>query len=134
MSVLVNIDVPDVNAGIAFYTDGLGFTLHRRLFKGAVAELEHAGVRIYLIVGPPGSTPVAGSPLQRDYADHWTPVHLDIAVKGIASARDRAINAGARAVGPIRDTAFGCIVPLRDPFGHGLCLIEFNDQGYDATP
>jgi uncharacterized glyoxalase superfamily protein PhnB len=129
--VLINIDVPDLGAGVAFYTQGLGFTHIRQLFDGAVAELEYAGVRFYLLAEPAGTDPVSGSPLLlRDYADHWTPVHLDLAVTDVAAARARAMAAGARAVSPIRDKAFGRIAPLRDPFGHGLCLIEFNDQGY----
>jgi hypothetical protein len=71
--------------------------------------------------------------MQRDYVDHWTPVHLDLVVADIVAARSQAIAAGACSVGQVRVTAFGLIVPLRDPFGHGLCLIEFNDGGYDAV-
>jgi predicted enzyme related to lactoylglutathione lyase len=133
LSVLINIDVPDLDTGVAFYTTGLGFALRRYLFAGAVAELEYAGVRFYLLVAPARSAPVAGKPMTRDYADHWTPVHLDLTVTDVEAARQKAMAAGARAVGPIRDTVFGRIASLRDPFGHGLCLIEFNDQGYGSA-
>jgi predicted enzyme related to lactoylglutathione lyase len=132
VTLLINIDVPDLAAGISFYTHGLGFNLQRRLFEGAVAELEHDGVRLYLLAEPQGSPPWTGAAVQRDYSDHWTPVHLDLVVPDIDVARAAAIAAGARPVSEIRSTVFGRIAPLRDPFGHGLCLIEFNDRGYAA--
>jgi hypothetical protein len=33
----------------------------------------------------------------------------------------------------IRTEAWGKIVVLSDPFGHGLCLIEFLGRGYDEV-
>ena len=42
MQLYVNIDVDDVDRAIAFYTSGLGLTLARRLFGGAVAEMAGA--------------------------------------------------------------------------------------------
>jgi lactoylglutathione lyase len=34
--------------------------------------------------------------------------------------------------GAIRDEAYGRIVQLADPFGHGWCLLAFSARGYDA--
>jgi hypothetical protein len=31
----------------------------------------------------------------------------------------------------VRTAAWGRIAVLADPFGHGLCLIEFLNRGYD---
>ena len=44
----------------------------------------------------------------------------------------RAVGAGAKLEAPAKDTAYGRIAMLADPFGHGFCLLQFNQQGYDA--
>jgi predicted enzyme related to lactoylglutathione lyase len=67
----------------------------------------------------------------RDYARHWTPVHLDFVVDDIDSAVTRAREAGARLEGEIRVGAWGKIAGMADPFGNGFCLIEFSGAGYD---
>lgn len=133
VSLIVNIDVPDLNTGIAFYETGLGFAVRRRLFGGTVAEMEGSAGRIYLISQPARSNPMPGSTMERDYGRHWTPVHLDIVVDDIEATRDRAVAAGAQGEGPIADHAFGRLAPMRDPFGHGFCLIHLSAAGYDAV-
>ena len=109
--ILINIDVPDLKRGIAFYEGGLGFTLLRTLFGGAVAEMARAegGPRLYLIEAAEGSNAVprpdtlrADTPrtdasrtyAPRTYSPHWTPVHLDIAVDDIDAALAQALAAG----------------------------------------
>ena len=72
----------------------------------------------------------AGASL-RTYDRHWTPVHLDVIVYGIESALLRAVAAGALVEHAIRTETWGKIAVLADPFGHGLCLIEFLNRGYD---
>ena len=44
---------------------------------------------------------------------------------------DPGYDAGARMEQGIRTCAWGRIAVLADPFGHGLCLIEFLNRGYD---
>jgi predicted enzyme related to lactoylglutathione lyase len=44
----------------------------------------------------------------------------------------RAVGAGAKLEAPAKDTAYGRIAMLADPFGHGFCLLQFSDKGYDA--
>jgi hypothetical protein len=39
---------------------------------------------------------------------------------------------GAHAETEIKTAAWGKIVTIADPFGRGLCLIEFLGRGYDA--
>lgn len=131
--LLINIDVPDLPAGIAFYEAGLGFRLRRRLFAGAVAELERDGARVFLIRAAPGSEAVPDRPARRDYADHWTPVHLDLVVEDLDAAIGRAIAAGAAPARPASAHAWGRLAPLRDPFGHGFCLVAFAGAGYDLV-
>jgi lactoylglutathione lyase len=52
-------------------------------------------------------------------------------VDNIEGAVDRARNAGARLESQIRSNSWGKIAMLADPFGHGICLIEFVGRGYD---
>ncbi|MBK8907734.1 MAG: hypothetical protein IPM60_07475 [Rhodospirillales bacterium] len=76
---------------------------------------------------------VAAALHYRTYEDHWTPVHLDIVVDDLEAAAERALAAGARASGPARERNWGRFAPMRDPFGHGFCLIEFRGSDYDLA-
>jgi predicted enzyme related to lactoylglutathione lyase len=128
--LLVNIDVPDLARAVAFYTETFGLTVTRR-FGMEGAELSGWPVRLYLLQRAEGSAG-AGECLRR-YDRHWTPVHLDVVVDNLEAALSRALAAGARAETKIRTEAWGKIVVLSDPFGHGLCLIEFLGRGYDEV-
>jgi len=128
MDLLVNIDVPDLGSAIAFYRDAFGLTLSRRLSAG-VAELSGWPARLYLLQKPAGSRAAAGD--LRHYDRHWTPVHLDVAVDDLDASLARALAAGARAETDIRTEPWGRIVVVADPFGHGLCLLQFLGRGYD---
>jgi uncharacterized glyoxalase superfamily protein PhnB len=128
MDLLVNIDVPDLGRAIAFYGDAFGLTVTRRLGADA-AELSGWPVRLYLLRKPEGS-PAAAEDL-RHYDRHWTPVHLDVVVDDLDVSLARALAAGARAETEVRAETWGKIVVVADPFGHGLCLIEFLGRGYD---
>ncbi len=131
--LFVNIDVPDMAAGISFYESGLGFTLRRLLFDGSVAELSFGGVRIHMIRQESGSSAIPDTIIRRDYDDHWTPVHLDIVVDDLAAAIAQAVDAGARLAMEVRHLDWGEIANMRDPFGHGFCLIAFRGGGYDGV-
>ena len=128
--LLINIDVPDLDRAVAFYTRAFGLALTRRFGRGA-AELRGWPVPVYLLQKAGGSAG-AGESL-RHYERHWTPVHLDVVVGDLDAALSRALAAGARAETEIRTEAWGKIVVLADPFGHGLCLIEFLGRGYDEV-
>ena len=75
MAILVNIDVPDLKAGIAFYTQAFGLTVERHL-GGQGAELSGWPVPVLLLEKAAGSPGAAGS--RRSCQRHWTPVHLDV--------------------------------------------------------
>lgn len=128
MAILVNIDVPDLKAGIAFYTQAFGLTVKRRLGEQG-AELSGWLVPVFLLEKAAGSVGAAGS--RRSYQRHWTPVHLDVVVADLDSAVSRAADAGARVEQDVRIAVWGKIAVLADPFGHGLCLIQFLNRGYD---
>jgi predicted enzyme related to lactoylglutathione lyase len=129
--LLVNIDVPDMAAGIAFYTSALGLKVARRFDKDFV-ELLGADAPIYLLRKDAG-TPIgpAGGDVRR-YQRHWTPVHPDFVVADMDAAIARAVAAGAVQEGETCDAAYGRLAMFADPFGHGFCLIAFNQRGYDA--
>ena len=130
MRLLINIDVPDLERAIGFYEQAFGLTLTRRLGP-AVAEMSGAQAPIYLLEKAAG-TPAAGATRQpRDYARHWTPVHLDVVVDDVDAAVARAVAAGARLEDPAATHAWGRIAHLSDPFGHGICLLQFLGRGYD---
>jgi predicted enzyme related to lactoylglutathione lyase len=129
--VSINIDVADLEEGVAFYAAAVGLTPVRRLGDFAV-ELAGAQAPVYLLQKAPATPAFAGTAVVRDYARHWTPVHLDFLVENIGSALGRAVNAGARAESTIEDYPWGRMAVLADPFGNGFCLIELDAVGYGA--
>jgi uncharacterized glyoxalase superfamily protein PhnB len=128
MHLLINIDVPDLSAAEALYTTAFGLAAARRFGDGGV-ELLGAQAPIYLLHNPSGSIAAADAP--RDYARHWTPVHLDVVVDSLEPALARALQAGLAQETDIRETNWGRIVRLADPWGHGWCLLQFVNRGYD---
>ncbi|MES3001080.1 MAG: VOC family protein [Pseudomonadota bacterium] len=128
--LLINIDVPDLDAAVRFYTTA--FDLHpARRFGAAGIELTGASSNIYLLVKHEGSCPTPQATGSRDYARHWTPVHLDIVVTDIEAAITRAVTAGATLERATQTSAWGKLALLADPFGNGFCLVEFIGRGYD---
>jgi predicted enzyme related to lactoylglutathione lyase len=129
--LLLNIDVPDLEAGIAFYTSALGLALSRRLGRDFV-ELSGSSAPIYLLKKESGTAigPAGGD--VRRYSRHWSPIHPDFVVDDLDSAIARALGAGAVQEGETCDAAYGRLAMFADPFGHGFCLIEFNEEAYDA--
>jgi predicted enzyme related to lactoylglutathione lyase len=128
--LIVNIDVDDLAEAVRFYTSALGLRVGRRFGDGGV-ELVGAEAPIYLLAAAAGSAPFPGATVTRGYARHWTPVHLDFAVEDLEAAVRRAEAAGAKVDVPIAQRRWGKIAVLADPFGHGLCLLQFQGRGYD---
>jgi lactoylglutathione lyase len=128
MQLLVNIDVADLAGAERFYGAAFGLAAVRRFGDDGV-ELGGAQVPVFLLRKPQGSTAAAGS--ERDYARHWTPIHCDVVVDDLDAALVRAIAAGAVQEGVTREAAWGRIVQIADPFGHGWCLLQFQGRGYD---
>lgn len=127
MRMIVNIDVPELQAAIEFYSRALGLQL-QRIIDGDVAELSGASSTLYLLANPAGSPTLAKN--ARDYHRHWTPVHIDFVVDDIEQATTQALAAGA-----VREAE--CVVwrgsqcvTFSDPFGHGFCLIQFDEGNY----
>jgi predicted enzyme related to lactoylglutathione lyase len=129
--LLVNIDVPDLAAGEAFYARAFGLRPGRRMGDDFL-ELLGLEAPLYLLKREGGSETAPGSGETRRYARHWCPIHPDIAVDDLDAASERAIAAGATLEAPACAAPYGRIAMFADPFGHGFCLIEFNAEGYDA--
>ena len=130
-ALLINIDVPELEPAIAFYTRAFGLQLGRRMGPDFV-ELLGSQAPIYLLVkgsGTPAATPDGP---KRTYTRHWTPVHLDFVVTDIHAALAHALEAGAKQESAISEHAYGTLVLLSDPYGHGVCLLQFNARGYNA--
>lgn len=130
MNVLINIDVPDLDAAIRFYTSALDLA-HTRTLDGDTAELRGAAVTVYLLRKDAGSTAVKAPPIERNYARHWTPVHFDLVVEDVDAAAKRALAAGARQETGHVDWRGSRCVSFSDPFGHGFCFIEFENGTYE---
>lgn len=130
MNLLINIDVPDLDAAVRFYTAALGLT-HTRTLDGGTAELRGAAATIYLLKKEGGSTAVKSPSIVRQYERHWTPVHFDLVVDDVDVAAERAIAAGARRETGHVDWRGSRCVSLSDPFGHGFCFIQFTGDSYE---
>lgn len=133
VQLLINIDVDDLEKAVAFYRDGLALTAERRLFDGSVVEMSGASSTIHLLAKDAGSSASRQANIFRSYQRHWTPVHLDFVVEDIAAATERAVQAGATLEGEIQTFDWGRLANLSDPFGHGLCLLQFVGKGYDEV-
>ena len=129
MNLLVNIDVDDLDRATAFYCHGLGLQVGRHF--GDWLELVGGTSPIYLLPKDSGSAISPASSETRDYARHWTPVHLDFIVEDIDAAVARALAAGAGLEQPVSTSAWGRLAVMADPFGHGFCFVQFSGRGYD---
>jgi predicted enzyme related to lactoylglutathione lyase len=127
--LLVNIDVPDLEKAEQFYCAAFGLRAGRR-FEGAV-ELLGSSAPIYLLAKHGGTQATLTTPQKRDYARHWTPVHLDFVVSDLTHAIAKAVAAGATVEKVATTHAWGRIALLADPFGNGFCLLQFEGRGYD---
>lgn len=125
------IEVSDLESGIAFYCEGIGLTLKRRLRPGWV-ELEGANLPIFLLGNRPPIADLGAKKVARSYERHWTPVHLDFIVPDLDLAVARALKAGATLDKEAQTREYGRIAYLADPFGNGFDLIEFVPGGYDV--
>ena len=91
------------------------------------------GKVIYKAPKPAGTAASPATVASRVYTRHWTPIHLDLVVDDLDAAVARAREAGAVLERPVQEERWGRMANLADPFGHGLCLLEFRGRGYDEV-
>jgi len=130
MDLLVNIDVDDLTKAIAFYQQAAGMRIGRR-FGALGVEMLGTSSPVFLLVKEAGTPASTSTSEVRRYGRHWTPVHLDFVVADLEPAVRRALDAGATIEGRIETHSWGRIAHLADPFGHGICFIQFHGRGYD---
>jgi predicted enzyme related to lactoylglutathione lyase len=127
VSVNASLDVPDLDVGVNFYVTVFGLVERARPFP-TMAILEAGNLTVCIHEKPAGSLPAPGSTTLRDYARHWTPVHLDFHVALLDPVLERVLTLGGRveaeyrSMGP-KPTAF-----CSDPFGHGFCVIAASEK------
>ena len=126
------IEVTDAEPGIAFYCEGFGLRLQRRLSPTWI-ELAGANLAIFLLanrspVGDLGSTTAT-----RNYARHWTPVHLDFIVEDLDVTIALLTALGGTLDRPVKQREYGRIANMADPFGNGFDVIEFSAAGYNGV-
>lgn len=131
-TVSVSIDVPDLAAGIAFYSQALDFSKVGEPYPG-VATMRRGTFECCLLEKRPGTRPSIKTAERRRYERHWTPVHLDVHVDDLARALARAVAAGAVSEQVFEHPEHGGAAFCSDPFGHGFCLIERPPQPGTAT-
>jgi len=127
--VVVNIDVPELVSAIDFYEAAVGVEF-RRFLDDDVAELAYGASALYLLRKPATSRPTPAAAQRRNFARHWTPVHVDFVVADLDEAVARAIAAGAVRESDCIEWRGSKCVTFSDPFGHGFCLIEFAGESY----
>jgi predicted enzyme related to lactoylglutathione lyase len=122
------IDVPDVTRAVDFYSRTFGLA---SVARDGFVELVGAPVPIDILPRQAGSTTAPPANATRTYERHWTPLHLDFVVDDVDAAVARAVALGATLeAGPI-DLPFARSAQLSDPFGHGLCILQMTERGYE---
>ena len=122
MRIVITIDVPDLEAGVAFYRDALGFEERVRPFPTFVV-MTNDRAQIGIMQKYAGTRPAPGSEDVRSYERHWTPVHADFHVDDFAGTLARLRAAGATVEEELGGGDLPPIAFCADPFGHGFCLI-----------
>jgi len=123
LEIEICIDVPELDRGVRFYAAAFGFAKMSEPYPG-VAYLACGALKLTLLEKPEMTKPSPHSLDVRRYHRHWTPVHLDFHVADLASALDRAIQAGAVKEQSFQSAEHGAAAFCADPFGNGFCLLE----------
>ena len=127
------IEVTTAEAGLAFYCEGLGLRLKRRL-SPRWFELDGANLPVFLLAGRAEIADLGGTSARRSYQRHWTPVHLDFVVADLDAVLARLLALGGSLDREVKRREYGRIANMADPFGNGFDLIEFaGPAGYDGV-
>jgi len=112
----VALGVPDLDDGIAFYTEHFGFELGSAA-RGAMLKTSNAFVELWQYEEP---APVerCADPNDRGY------VHICLQVRDIEVEHKRLTEAGMTFVGPPVDFGTSSAIYGRDPFGNVVELYE----------
>ncbi|MEZ4296496.1 MAG: VOC family protein [Polyangiaceae bacterium] len=127
-SVHVSIDVPDLDAGLRFYTEIFGFIEKARPFP-AMAILDANNVSVCMHQKAAGSRSSSGGDEARRYERHWTPVHLDLHVHDFDAVLEKVRAGGGAIENDFRSQGPKPVAFCSDPFGNGFCVIGQSLRG-----
>ena len=122
ITVNISIDVPELEAGLAFYQAVFRFEEVARPFD-TMAVLNAGNASICVHGKHEGSESSAASGEPRRYARHWTPVHLDFHVENLMPIVDKITEAGGQIEQLLLDQGPRPVAFCSDPFGNGFCVI-----------
>ena len=110
----VTVPVPDLDAGIAFYADGLGHPLRWR--NDAIGQVG---------LGLAGSDTEIVLTTRHGYEPNWL-------VESAGEAARVVEAAGGRILTPPFDIPVGRVAVVADPFGNGLVLVDLSKGRYET--
>lgn len=122
IKISVSIDVSNLKQAEAFYVEALGC----KKIRDQGSEMVVLGTEncdIYLQEKEAGSKPVESSEIVREYARHWTPVHLDFLTENVDEVVDKVLQFGGSHEGG-ESGDWGSIAFCADPYGNGFCIIN----------
>jgi hypothetical protein len=126
MGVLVNIDVDDLSKAVTSYQRAAGLRI-----AGGVGSARSFAPHHLPAHDPPASRPSTRTDALRRNERHGRQ-YISISSSRILNPpRRQTIEPGATVEGRLRHVRRGRIAYLAAPFGHGICLIEFQGRGYD---
>ncbi len=107
----LEVEVPSLDDGLAFYRDRLGHELIWRTETSAGLRLPESGTELVLQAARPG-------------------MFVDILVDSADAAAERFAAAGGRVVSGPFDIAIGRCVVVEDPWGNRLVLLDTSNGLY----
>lgn len=117
----MSIDVSDLKKAEHFYIEALGCKKLRD--QGGMSVISVENCDIYLQEKETGSKAIPNETIERNYARHWTPVHIDFLTENIDEIVERVLELGGKHEGG-DSGEWGSIAYCSDPFGNGFCLIN----------
>jgi len=123
VKISVSIDVSDLNKAVDFYVEALGCKKVREQGENmTVIAVDNCD--IYLQEKAVGTKPLpTNNTIVRDYARHWSPVHLDFLCEDVEKLVANILKTGGSHEGG-ESGEWGSIAYCADPFGNGFCVIN----------
>ena len=109
----VQIIVPDLEAGLAFYRDKLGHELRWRNETSAGLAMPDGAAEL-----------VIQTRLQQQ--------ETDLLVESADAAAERFVEAGGMVIAPPQDIPVGRVTVVRDPWGNRLVLVDLSKGTYNT--
>ncbi|MGD1903359.1 MAG: VOC family protein [Geitlerinemataceae cyanobacterium] len=113
----VMLMVPDVEASVKFFSEGLGLDV--KMSSPGWAELDADGTTIALHFAR-GKQEVSGSPI------------LSFVVDDVRASVDALTKLGATLSGDIREPDFGTVAAMKTPEGHMVSLLQPKPAAVEA--